>query len=130
LNGNVLTIENYTNDYTYDQILELENKISKAYFDDSNYYLAAKYITEMERACGLSAKGYKWLCYSYFKLDKVDNCIDAANRFENNCPDESESEEAANIYQFLANVLENNRYSSFNSKYSSYSDASLLAFSS
>ena len=45
LSGNILTIENYTNNYTLKQIYELQDKINQAYFDDKNYYLAAKYLT-------------------------------------------------------------------------------------
>ena len=112
LNGNILTIENYTNNYTEKQIDELESKINKAYYEDENYYLAAKYLKEAERLCGLPSAGYKMLCVSYCQLDEVDNCIDAVNRFENNHPDDVESEEAADIYMFLADALENNnRYS-------------------
>ena len=107
LNGNILTIENYANNYTEKQIDELEKKIDQAYNDD-NYYLTAKYISEAERLCDISAEGYRKLCYCYNELNDVDNCSDAVKRFENNCPDELESEEAADIYMFLANVLDDN----------------------
>ena len=110
LNGNILTIENYNNNYTPKQIDELSSKIKQAYQEDKNYYLAAKYLTEMERLCGLSATGYKKLCYCYSELDEIDNCINAMKRFENNCHDNLESEEAADIYMFLAIALEKNRY--------------------
>ena len=110
LNGNILTIENYTSNYSEEQIDELSSKIKQAYWEDKNYYFAAKYLTEMERLCGLSAEGYRKLCYCYNKLDEVDKCIDVVNRFENNCPNDVESEEAADIYSFLASVLEYNRF--------------------
>ena len=117
LSGNILTIENYTNNYTEKQIAELESKIDKAY-NNENFYLAAKYITEAERLCGITAEGYKKLSYCYLQLDDVDNCIDAVKRFENNCPDDVESEDAADIYMFLGNVLDaKNHYSEAISAY-------------
>jgi clan AA aspartic protease (TIGR02281 family) len=111
LNGNILTIENYTNYYTQEQIDELDSKINQAY-NDYNYYLAAKYLTEMERLSGLSFVGYNMLCNCYCQLNDVDNCIDAVKRFENNCSDELESEIAAMIYTSLATVLGINHYCS------------------
>lgn len=109
LNGNILTIENYTDNLSDEQIDELESKIQQAY-NDNNYYLAAKYLTEAERLCGLSAGGYRMLCYSYHQLNELDKCIDAVKCFENNCPDDVESEEAAKIYDFFASELEEKHY--------------------
>ena len=109
LSGNILTIENYTNNYTQKQIYELQDKINQAYFDDKNYYLAAKYLTEKESICGITAAEYTILCYCYSELDEIDNCINAMKRFENNYPDELESQEAACIYQYSAYMLDDKR---------------------
>lgn len=106
LNGNMLTIENYTKDCTDEQIKEFRNKIRETYYNDKNYYLAAKYLIEKEHLCGLSAQEYSELCSCYHELNDNDNLHNAVTRFENNCPNEFESIYTAYIYTFYDIILQ------------------------
>ena len=106
LNGNMLTIENYTHKYTDEQIEDLKNKITQTFYHEKNYYLAAKYLTEKEDICGLSSLEYFQLCCCYYELNDIDNYHNVVSRFENNCPDKLESREAADIYSIYDIILQ------------------------
>lgn len=110
LHGNRLTIEDAYDDGANDEKCdELANKASD-YFDQNNYYMAARTLLELEEVCGLGDYGYYMLCHSYYYLEEYKNCYEAGVRFEQNCKEDIDSETAGGIYQVVVFALGKNRY--------------------
>lgn len=107
LHGNILTIENaYDENASEEKFNEIGGKAWR-YFEQENYYLASRNLLEMERLFGLTGKGYYMLCDSYYNLGEYENCYEAGVRFEQNCREELDSEDAGNLYQTVAFALIN-----------------------
>lgn len=105
LHGNRLTIENAYNPNASDKKCdELVDKANK-YFDQDNYYMAVRNLLELEEIVGLGDYGYYMLCRSYYKLKEYQNCYDAAIRFEQNCKEDIDSNNAGDLYKTVAYAL-------------------------
>ena len=105
LHGNILTIEDaYDENASEEKANELEANAAK-YYEQENFYMAARNLLELEKLWGLSADGYNMLCYSYFNLKEYQNCYDAGIRFEQTLKKDADSENAGDLYKIVAFAL-------------------------
>ena len=111
LHGNRLTIEDAYDDGASDErVNELDANASKYFYEQNNFYMAARNLLEIEEICGLTANGYFMLCHSYYCLDEYQNCYDAGLRFEQNCKEDVDSEAAGYLYRSVAFALRRGKY--------------------
>lgn len=107
LHGNRLTIEEaYDPNSSGEKCDELDSNVEKYFYEQQNYYMAARNLLEIEKLCGLGAAGYYLLCRCYCYMEEYQNCCDAGVRFEQNCREELDSKSAGSVYQSVAEALE------------------------
>lgn len=110
LHGNRLTIEEaYDENASEARRLELYFHAGM-YFQQKNYYMAARELLEIEKIAILNETGYYMLCSSYYYLKEYQNCYDAGIRFEQNCKEDLDSRKACDLYKTVAFALGNSEH--------------------